>query len=137
MVLLTRLCRGGNWIFNEKEGLIFLKIKITVDIPSGEFCKNCQFKTVGSGESDYCSLYTENLESECYDCKNNFQCIDCSIYKETVLGPLGTKKCEPCLVAIKKIEQEAEAIARTRKHGFNKKHICSQTLKSIINKNEI
>lgn len=114
-----------------------MKIKITVDIPSGKFCKNCQFKVVDAVESDYCSLYTEDLESECYDCNKNIQCVDCSVYKETIGGPLGVKKCEPCLVAVRKIEKATEAIkaiGRTRKHGFNK-ILCSQTLKSF-NKNE-
>lgn len=74
-----------------------MKIQITVNIPGGDYCENCQFNAIDAYENPICTLFGEELQTSCDyyrslhgDCDNRI-CCECPNLEHN-----GNAKCEEC-----------------------------------------
>ncbi|MGN0551647.1 MAG: hypothetical protein ACI4I4_07405 [Acutalibacteraceae bacterium] len=79
-----------------------MELNLTLNIPDGDYCNDCQFAALDACENPICTLYGRvNLQSACEhyrtlhgNCKDRL-CIDCPI---VIDGINGNAKCDKCRV---------------------------------------
>ena len=74
-----------------------MKIQITVNIPDGDYCENCQFDALDGCENSICTLFGKELQTSCDyyrslhgDCDNSI-CCECPNLEHN-----GNAKCTAC-----------------------------------------
>lgn len=74
-----------------------MKIQITVNIPDGDYCENCQFNALDGCENSFCTLFCQELQTSCDyyrslhgDCDNRI-CCECPNLEQ-----IGNAKCTAC-----------------------------------------
>lgn len=74
-----------------------MKIQITVNIPDGDYCENCQFDVLDGYENSICTLFGKELQTSCDyyrslhgECDNRI-CCECPNIEHN-----GNAKCTAC-----------------------------------------
>lgn len=75
-----------------------MKIQITVNIPDGEYCENCQFAAIDGCENPICTLFGTKLQTACeYYRSSNGNCDDRICCECPNLEHSGSNaKCKKC-----------------------------------------